>query len=127
MDMQGSTRTDAPRWQPAGGRRRSCRPPSLLKPPRPAAMTKSPSAVRHAASDGAAPDGASSRRVPWPPDPFSYSDGRLCVGGLPLDEVVAGRGPPAYVYALDAAAAAYRRAAAAFEPLGGRVLYAVKA
>jgi diaminopimelate decarboxylase len=92
-------------------------------------MTKSPSAVRHPSSHGAAaiPDGASSRRVPWPPDPFSYADGRLCVGGLALEEVVAATGTPAYVYDLDAVAAAYRRAAAAFEPIGGRVLYAVKA
>ncbi|HEU4897462.1 MAG TPA: alanine racemase, partial [Actinomycetota bacterium] len=82
-------------------------------------MTKSPAA--------AATDGARSRRAPWPPDPFSYADGRLCVGGLPLDEVVAATGTPAYVYDLDAVAAAYRRVAAAFEPIGGRVLYAVKA
>jgi diaminopimelate decarboxylase len=66
-------------------------------------------------------------RASWPPDPFRYLDGRLCVGGLPLDEVVAATGTPAYVYDLDAVAAAYRRVAAAFEPLGGRVLYAVKA
>src|SRR5829696_8367614 len=91
-------------------------------------MTEFPPAVRHPVPDGAAPapNGASSR-VPWPPDPFSYSDGRLCVGGLPLEEVVAATGTPAYVYDLDAVAAAYRRAAAAFEPIGGRVLYAVKA
>jgi diaminopimelate decarboxylase len=92
-------------------------------------MTTSPPAARHPASGGAtpAPNGAGSHRVPWPPDPFAYSDGRLCVGGLPLDEVVAATGTPAYVYDLDAVAAAYRRAAAAFEPIGGRVLYAVKA
>jgi diaminopimelate decarboxylase len=92
-------------------------------------MTKSPPAVRHPAPDGAAAssDGGPSRRAPWPPDPYGYADGRLCVGGLPLDEVVAATGTPAYVYDLDAVAAAYRRVAAAFEPLGGRVLYAVKA
>jgi diaminopimelate decarboxylase len=91
-------------------------------------MTKSPPAVRHPAPDGAASsDGGPSRRAPWPPDPYRYADGRLCVGGLPLDEVVAATGTPAYVYDLDAVAAAYRRVAAAFEPLGGRVLYAVKA
>ena len=92
-------------------------------------MTKSPSALRHPAPAGAAParDGAPSRRALWPPDPFRYLDGRLHVGGLPLDEVVAGTGTPAYVYDLDAVAAAYRRVAAAFEPLGARVLYAVKA
>ena len=92
-------------------------------------MTKSPSALRHPAPAGAAPatDGTPSRRVPWPPDPYHYLDGRLCVGDLPLEEVVADTGTPAYVYDLDAVAAAYRRVAAAFEPLGARVLYAVKA
>ena len=88
-----------------------------------------PPAAPHPAPNGAAPtgDGIPSRRAPWPPDPFAYLDGRLCVGGLPLDEVVADTGTPAYVYDLDAVAAAYRRVAAAFEPLGARVLYAVKA
>ena len=92
-------------------------------------MTKSTSALRHPAPTGAAParDGTSSHRVPWPPDPYRYLDGRLCVGDLPLEEVVADTGTPAYVYDLDAVAAAYRRVAAAFEPLGARVLYAVKA
>ncbi len=59
--------------------------------------------------------------------PFSYHSGVLHVGGLPLDQVVAVTGTPAYVYDLDAVAAAYQRAARAFAPLGGRVLYAVKA
>ncbi|HTE71107.1 MAG TPA: diaminopimelate decarboxylase [Actinomycetes bacterium] len=92
-------------------------------------MTKSPPAVRHPAPNGAASArvGTPARRGPWPPDSFRYHDGRLCVSGLPLDEVVAATGTPTYVYDLDAVAAAYRRVAAAFEPLGGRVLYAVKA
>jgi diaminopimelate decarboxylase len=91
-------------------------------------MTKSPSAL-HPAPTGAAPatDGTPAGRAPWPPDPFHYHDGRLHVRDLPLDEVVADTGTPAYVYDLDAVAAAYRRVAAAFEPLGARVLYAVKA
>jgi diaminopimelate decarboxylase len=59
--------------------------------------------------------------------PFAYVDGRLHVGGLPLDEVVAATGTPAYVYDLDAVAAAFRRVAAALAPLGGRVLFSVKA
>jgi diaminopimelate decarboxylase len=62
-----------------------------------------------------------------PTEPFSYRGGRLHAGALPLDEVVAATGTPAYVYDLDAVAAAYRRVAAAFSPLGGRVLYSVKA
>ena len=87
------------------------------------------SAAPHPVPNGAGPtgDGVPARRAPWPPDPFHYLDGRLCVSGLPLDEVVAEPGTPAYVYDLDAVAAAYRRVAAAFEPLGGRVLFAVKA
>jgi diaminopimelate decarboxylase len=81
-------------------------------------MTKLPSTIQGpAAQDSAA----------WPPDPFAYLDGRLCVGGLPLDELVTDGDTPAYVYDLDAVAAAYRRVAAAFAPIGGRVLYAVKA
>jgi diaminopimelate decarboxylase len=84
-------------------------------------MTGSPRTVRVASRPAAPPEAA------WPPDPFAYRDGRLCVDGLPLDEVVADAGTPAYVYALDAVAAAYRRVAAAFAPIGGRVLYAVKA
>jgi diaminopimelate decarboxylase len=91
------------------------------------AMTQSPPTVQHPAANGAARPKPTTRRGPWPPDPFAYLDGRLCVGGLPLDQVVAATGTPAYVYDLDAVAAAYRRVAAAFEPLGGRVLYAVKA
>jgi len=83
-------------------------------------MTSSPSTV-----GGPAP--AAPQEPAWPPDPFAYLDGRLCVDGLPLDELVADGGTPAYVYALDAVAAAYRRVAAAFAPIGGRVLYAVKA
>jgi diaminopimelate decarboxylase len=59
--------------------------------------------------------------------PYTYRDGVLHVGGLPLDQVVAATGTPAYVYDLDAIAAAYLRVAAAFAPLGGRVLFAVKA
>jgi diaminopimelate decarboxylase len=83
-------------------------------------MTRSPSTARR-------PVPAAPQEAAWPPDPFAYLDGRLCVDGLPLDEVVADAGTPAYVYALDAVAAAYRRVAAAFAPIGGRVLYAVKA
>ncbi len=69
---------------------------------------------------------------PRPPEtsaeqPFAYREGVLCVGGLPLDEVVATTGTPAYVYDLDAVAAAWRRVNAAFEPLGADVLFAVKA
>ncbi len=59
--------------------------------------------------------------------PFAYRDGVLCVGDLPLDRVVAATGTPAYVYDLDAVAAAWRRVASAFEPLGGEALFAVKA
>ena len=69
------------------------------------------------------------QRLPGRSDeqPFAYQDGVLHVGGLPLDQVVAATGTPAYVYDLDAIAAAWRRVASAFQPLGGEALYAVKA
>jgi diaminopimelate decarboxylase len=62
-----------------------------------------------------------------PEQPFAYHGGVLCVGGLPLDQVVELSGTPAYVYDLDAVAAAWQHVADAFAPLDGRTLYAVKA
>jgi diaminopimelate decarboxylase len=59
--------------------------------------------------------------------PFAYRDGVLHIGDLPLDQVVAATGTPAYVYDLDAISAAWRHLAGAFQPLGGGVLYAAKA
>ena len=59
--------------------------------------------------------------------PFAYRDGVLSVGGLPLDRIVEASGTPAYVYDLDAVAAAWQQCASAFAPLGAQVLYAVKA
>jgi diaminopimelate decarboxylase len=59
--------------------------------------------------------------------PFTYVDGVLSAGGLPLDQVVAGTGTPAYVYDLDWVAAAWQRLAAAVAAIGGRGLYSVKA
>src|SRR6266536_2460645 len=59
--------------------------------------------------------------------PFAYRDGVLCVGGLPLDQAVQAGGTPAYVYDLDAVAAAWRHVADAFAPLGAQALFAVKA
>jgi len=62
-----------------------------------------------------------------PEQPFAYRDGVLCVGGLPLDRIVETSGTPAYVYDLDAVAAAWQQCASAFAPLGAQVLFAVKA
>jgi diaminopimelate decarboxylase len=61
--------------------------------------------------------------------PFAYRDGVLCVGGLPLDRVVEASGTPAYVYDLDAVAAAWQHVSDAFAPLDAQAqtLYAVKA
>jgi diaminopimelate decarboxylase len=59
--------------------------------------------------------------------PFAYVDGTLCVGGLPLDQIVAGIGTPAYVYSGDDITSRYARIADAFGRIGGRVHYAVKA
>jgi diaminopimelate decarboxylase len=69
------------------------------------------------------------QQLPEPSDeqPFTYGDGVLGVGGLPLDRVVAATGTPAYVYDLDAVTSAYRRVASAFAPIGGEAMYAVKA
>jgi diaminopimelate decarboxylase len=61
------------------------------------------------------------------PSPFAYLDGVLHVGGVPLDQVVAATGTPAYVYDLDAVAAAWVRLSAALAPIGGRGLFSVKA
>jgi diaminopimelate decarboxylase len=62
-----------------------------------------------------------------PEQPFGYREGVLCAGGLPLDRVVEASGTPAYVYDLDAVAAAWRHVADAFAPLDAEALYAVKA
>src|SRR6266508_1303320 len=62
-----------------------------------------------------------------PEQPFAYRDGVLCVGGLPLDRIVETSGTPAYVYDLDAVAAAWQQCASAFAPLRAQVLFAVKA
>jgi diaminopimelate decarboxylase len=65
--------------------------------------------------------------APSDEQPFAYADGVLTVDGVPVEQAVADSGTPAYVYSLAAVAGAYRRTEAAFAPLGGEVLYAVKA
>jgi diaminopimelate decarboxylase len=59
--------------------------------------------------------------------PLARIDGTLCMDGLPLDQIVAGSGTPAFVYSGDHVARSYRRIADAFSNIGGRVHYAVKA
>jgi diaminopimelate decarboxylase len=58
-------------------------------------------------------------------EPFSYRDGVLHVGGLPIDHLAGAAGTPLYLYDLDAVTTAYRRLEAAFGP--GQILYSVKA
>jgi diaminopimelate decarboxylase len=58
-------------------------------------------------------------------EPFSYRDGVLHVGGLPIDHLAGAAGTPLYLYDLDAVTTAYRRLEAAFRP--GQILYSVKA
>ena len=58
---------------------------------------------------------------------FSYQAGRLCAGGVPLEDLAASFGTPLYVYAaaaIDERVAAVR---ASFDPLGVRLHYSVKA
>src|SRR4029450_7818129 len=84
------------------------RRPSAAPPPRPPVLPQPPAPLRPPTSAGAAPpsDDTPSRRAPWPPDPFRYLDGRLCVGGLPLEEGGAATGTPAHGYSRACAAAA---------------------
>jgi hypothetical protein len=42
-------------------------------------------------------------------EPFSYRDGVLHVGGLPVDQLAEAAGTPVYLYDLDEVAVAYRR------------------
>jgi hypothetical protein len=42
-------------------------------------------------------------------EPFSYRDGVVHVGGLPVDQLAGAAGTPVYLYDLDEVAVAYRR------------------
>lgn len=57
--------------------------------------------------------------------PFDYIDGGLAAGQVPLADIAAEVGTPAYVYSADAVEAAYREFEAALAP--ARICYAMKA
>ena len=59
--------------------------------------------------------------------PFHYSNGVLCCDGLPLDQVAAAYGTPAYVYSAAGIVARYRAYDDAFGQLPHRICFAVKA
>jgi diaminopimelate decarboxylase len=61
--------------------------------------------------------------------PFAYRDGRLSAGAVPLADVAAAVGTPAYVYSADGIAARYRAISGALAGAGldATVCYAVKA
>ena len=54
-------------------------------------------------------------------------EGRLTVGGLPLEDIAATHGTPLYVYSGDGIRADYRNFAAAVAPVDGEVHFALKA
>jgi len=65
--------------------------------------------------------------VTEPLDAFTYRDGELHVGQVPVSEIAAAVGTPTYVYSADAIRSNYRRIERAFAPLGAHLHYAVKA
>ena len=62
-----------------------------------------------------------------PLDAFSYQDGVLCIGSVPVTEIADAVGTPTFVYSAEAIRSSYRRLERAFAPLGAHLHYAVKA
>jgi diaminopimelate decarboxylase len=62
-----------------------------------------------------------------PLDAFTYRDGVLHAGGIPVSEIADAVGTPAYVYSAEAIRSNYRRIERAFAPLDAHIHYAVKA
>ncbi len=62
-----------------------------------------------------------------PLEDFTYRDGVLHAGEVPVSEIAAAVGTPTYVYSADAIRSNYRRIERAFAPLGAQLHYAVKA
>ncbi len=58
---------------------------------------------------------------------FTYRDGVLHAGEVPMSEIAEAVGTPTYVYSADAIRSNYRRIERAFAPLGAHLHYAVKA
>lgn len=57
---------------------------------------------------------------------FNWHEGVLHADDIPLPAIAEAAGTPTYVYSARAIRSAYKRLAAAFEPLGARLQYAVK-
>jgi len=62
-----------------------------------------------------------------PLDAFSYRDGVLHAGEVPVSEIADAVGTPTYVYSAEAIRSNYRKLEQAFAPLGAHLHYAVKA
>ena len=62
-----------------------------------------------------------------PLETFTYRDGLLHAGEVPVPEIADAVGTPTFVYSADAIRSSYRRIERAFAPLGARLHYAVKA
>ena len=62
-----------------------------------------------------------------PLDAFTYQDGALHAGEVPVSEIADAVGTPTFVYSADAIRSSYRRIERAFSPLGAHLHYAVKA
>ena len=62
-----------------------------------------------------------------PFDAFTYRNGVLHVGEVPVSEIADAVGTPTFVYCADAIRSSYRRIERAFAPLGAKLHYAVKA
>jgi len=65
--------------------------------------------------------------VTQPLEYFTYRDGVLQVGEIPVTGITDAVGTPTYVYSADAIRSNYRRIERAFAPLGAHLQYAVKA
>jgi diaminopimelate decarboxylase len=65
--------------------------------------------------------------VTQPLDAFTYRDGMLHAGEVPVSEIADAVGTPVYVYSADAIRSSYCRIERAFAPLGAHLHYAVKA
>ncbi|MCW8985967.1 MAG: diaminopimelate decarboxylase [Thermoanaerobaculales bacterium] len=62
-----------------------------------------------------------------PLDAFTYRDGVLHAGEVPVTEIADAVGTPTFVYSADAIRSSYRRIERAFSPIGAHLHYAVKA
>jgi diaminopimelate decarboxylase len=65
--------------------------------------------------------------VTQPLEDFTYRDGVLHVGEVPVSEITDAVGTPTYIYSADAIRSNYRRIERAFAPLEAHLHYAVKA